>query len=189
MSKMFWKSNQFEISIATSVLQSYLLPVRTVFGLFDIPPCGTKCRSTLFVFYHTILRAAQMQTSIKCSTLTQSQSLFYVIPTTSLTPTAIQSSPHLHFQCRWKERAIYSLFRYYSWSLCCSITLFSRYIDFPNSLFWSTLPWFVAISLSYPTSESTPPFFSGRYDLKICIFWPHSYYLWLSVRQQKLKTK
>lgn len=77
----------------------------------------------------------------------------------------------------------------YSWSLCCGIALFSRCIYVPNSLFWSSLPWFVTISLSYSTSESTPPCFSGRYDLKICIFWPPSYYVWLSIRQQKLKSK
>lgn len=47
-----------------------------------------------------------------------------------------------------KERAIcLQLFCCYSWSLCCSTTLFSRCIYVSNSLFWSSLPWFVAISL------------------------------------------
>lgn len=89
-----------------------------------------------------------------------------------------------------KVRAVHTqLFPCYSWPLCWTITLFSRCIGFAHSPFWSSLSWLVAVSLSYTTPESIPPFFSGRYDLKIYIFWPHSYYSWLSVRKQKLKWK
>lgn len=52
-------------------------------------------------------------------------------------------------------------------------------------------PWFSLLELiaTSLTHSNLPPFFSGRCDFKICIFWPHSNCLWPPVKQHKPKSK
>lgn len=117
---------------------------------------------TIF-FYHSILRAAHMQASIKYCTLTQSQTTVCVVPMISPVPSMTQSISYLHFQCRWKKAALSPIFHCYSHSLYWSIALFSRHVAFPNSVFCRhrhSLLLFV--SATQPLMASLPSFQGGR---------------------------